>query len=135
MHKVVFDTNILVSSLLASGPPASIIDLVAQGKIIPVYSDPILCEYWEVLSREKFGFSSSQVIRLMEDIARTGIAIEDELPSVFPMPDDDDRVFYDIAVKAEAYLITGNKKHFPPESFVISPADFLRIYQLSAGGE
>jgi len=32
--KVVLDTNILVSSLLAAGPPAIIVDMVADGKII-----------------------------------------------------------------------------------------------------
>ena len=125
------DTNILVSSLLGSGPPASIIDLVAQGKIIPVYNDFILCEYWDVLSRKKFGFDPSQIIRLMEDIVRAGIAVENESPSCFEMPDEDDRVFYDTAVKAGAYLITGNKKHFPLKPFVVSPADFLRVYQVT----
>ena len=45
------------------------------------------------------------------------------------MPDEDDRVFYDTAVKAEAYLITGNKKHFPLEPFIVYPVNFLRIYR------
>ena len=123
------DTNILVSSLLSSGHPASITDLIAQGKIIPVYNDLILCEYWDVLSREKFGFSNSQVLRLMKDIARTGIAVESETPSCFKMKDGDDRIFYDTALEAEAYLITGNLKHFPPEPLIVSPVEFLRIYQ------
>ena len=129
MYKVVLDTNILVSSLLASGPPASIIDLAAHGKIIPVYTDSILCEYWDVLSRKRFGFSHSQLIRLIEDITRTGIAAENELPSSFKMNDEDDRVFFDTAVKTDAYLITGNGKHFPQKPFIVSPVEFLKIYQ------
>ena len=43
--KVVLDTNVLVSSLLASGPPAAVVDLVAEGKIKPFYNDQIIAEY------------------------------------------------------------------------------------------
>ena len=128
MLKVVLDTNILVSSLLASGPPASIIDLAVQKKIIPVYNDFILCEYWDVLSRDRFGFTSSQIVRLIEDIANAGIAMENEAPSCFKMRDEDDRIFYDTAMIAAAYLITGNKRHFPSQPFVVSPVDFLKTY-------
>ncbi|MCL2066566.1 MAG: PIN domain-containing protein [Treponema sp.] len=42
MIKVVLDANILVSSLLADGPPAVILDLVANGRLIPVYNDAIM---------------------------------------------------------------------------------------------
>ena len=128
MDNVVLDTNILVSSLLASGPPATIIDLVADNRIIPFYNDFILQEYWDVLSRDKFGFSSLQITRLINDIVRTGIAVECQQPSKVKMIDEDDRIFYDTAVEAQAYLITGNVRHFPSDSFIVSPAQFLSIF-------
>ena len=127
MIKAVLDTNILVSSLLASGPPAAIIDLVADGRIIPYYSDSILKEYWNVLSREKFGFSSLQVTRLINDIAKSGMLVEYKHPSNKKMIDEDDRIFYDAAVEAQAYLVTGNVRHFPQGSFIVSPSRFLSI--------
>jgi len=125
--KVVLDTNILVSSLLAAGPPAVIVDLVADGKIIPFYSNPILQEYWDVLSRKKFGFDSDQVTRLIDDIVRTGIAVEGKQFDKSKKVNEDDRIFYDVAVEAMAYLITGNIRHFPKESFVTTPAQFLTV--------
>ncbi|MDR2717505.1 MAG: putative toxin-antitoxin system toxin component, PIN family [Treponema sp.] len=125
--KVVLDTNILVSSLLTSGPPAVIVDLVADGKIVPFYSNPILQEYWEVLSRKKFGFDSVQVTRLMDDIVKTGIAVEGKQLNKNKKVNQDDRIFYDAAVEAKAYLITGNMKHFPKESFITTPVQFLTI--------
>ena len=128
MIKVVLDTNILVSSLLTSGPPAAIIDLVADSRIIPYYSDFILQEYWDVLSREKFGFSPIQVTRLIHDIARCGLAIELKQPGKEKMIDEDDRIFYETAVEAQAYLVTGNTRHFPKHSFIVSPARFLAIF-------
>jgi predicted nucleic acid-binding protein len=41
------------------------------------------------------------------------------------MIDETDRKFYDLALKAAVYLITGNKKHFPTENWIVSPAEFL----------
>jgi predicted nucleic acid-binding protein len=43
------------------------------------------------------------------------------------MPDEDDRVFYDAAKTADAYLITGNSKHYPKESFILTPSEFLKL--------
>jgi len=125
--KVVLDTNILVSSLLASGPPAVIVDLVADGNIIPFYSNPILREYWEVLSRKKFGFNSAQVTRLIDDIVRTGFAVEGKQINKNKKVNEDDSIFYDDALEAKAYLVTGNIKHFPKESFIVTHAQFLAI--------
>ena len=134
MNKIVLDTNILVSALLANGPPAMIADMIAEGKLTPFYNDLIISEYWNVLQRPRFGFHPFQVSRLLDSIVRTGVAIEvvpkySDESGIISMPDEDDRKFYDVAKASLAYLITGNIKHFPAEPFIFSPADFLRKYQ------
>lgn len=47
------------------------------------------------------------------------------------LPDPKDRVFYEVVLeerKAEdAYLVTGNIKHFPIETFVVTPRKMLDI--------
>ena len=131
MIKVVMDTNILVSSLLSKGPPAIIVDLIAGGKITPFYSGLILKEYSDVLSRDKFGFSILQVKRLIDDIVRTGMAIDDKPASKIAMANEDDRIFYDTAVEAGAYLVTGNTRHFPQDSFIVTAAQFLSFFHKS----
>ena len=137
MNRIVLDTNILVSSLLGSGPPAIIVDMVAEGKLIPFYNDLIICEYWNVLYRPRFGFTSFQISHLIDSIVRIGIAVEatyqhlDESDDIF-MPDEDDRKFYDVAKASLAFLITGNIKHFPSEPSIISPANFIRKYHQEA---
>jgi putative PIN family toxin of toxin-antitoxin system len=128
MIKAVLDTNVLVSSLLSPGPPAVIIDMVAGGKIMPIFNEFILTEYRDVLLRKKFGFTELQVARLINDIARTGIAVESDAPSKIIMAHEDDRKFFDAAVSSKAYLITGNIKHFPNRLFIVSPAKFLTTY-------
>ena len=122
------DTNVLVSSLLSPGPPAAIADLISESKITPFFSKPILREYKDVLSRRKFGFSPSQVTRLLNDLIRTGMAVESEQFSSITMIHEDDRKFFDAAYRSKAYLITGNLKHFPRKTFIVSPMQFLTIY-------
>ena len=131
MNKIVLDTNVLVSSLLTNGPPAAIVDLVAEGKLIPFYNDLIITEYWSVLHRQKFSFHPMQVSRLIEDIIRAGIVVEQSISSTIDMPDENDRKFYDVAKTSGALLITGNVKHFPLDSFIITPAGFLKMYTIN----
>jgi predicted nucleic acid-binding protein len=44
------------------------------------------------------------------------------------MPDEDDRVFYEVSLSVEdSFLVTGNFKHYPQTPKVISPADFINV--------
>jgi len=39
-----------------------------------------------------------------------------------------DVVFYEVAIsKDDAYLVTGNKKHFPKQPIVVTPSEMLEI--------
>ena len=44
------------------------------------------------------------------------------------MLDESDRVFYDLHKTAMAILITGNARHYPSESTIMTPVDFLTKY-------
>ncbi len=44
------------------------------------------------------------------------------------MPDEDDRVFYEVCPsKEDSFLVTGNLKHFPKEPQVITAAEMMEI--------
>ena len=43
------------------------------------------------------------------------------------MTDEDDRAFYDTAKNNDAYLVTGNTRHYPNESFILTPTEFMRL--------
>lgn len=127
----VIDTNVLVSSLFLNkslSNPLLIIQSVLNGNITPLYSEEIIDEYKEVLSRNKFRFKPDDIRNLISvfyefgiDTPRTGISGE-----VFP--DSDDIVFYEVAMSVEdAYLVTGNTKHFPVKTFVVTPAQMVQI--------
>lgn len=61
---VVFDTNVLVSALLANdvdNNEVKLLEYINTNIITPLYSSEILLEYKEVLSRKEFGFTKKGV--------------------------------------------------------------------------
>jgi putative PIN family toxin of toxin-antitoxin system len=124
-QKVVLDTNALVSAILSpGGNPAIILALVLDEKLQICYSAQIMAEYEEVLFRPKFNFETSRLRIILETIQETGALYITEISDT-PMQDESDRTFYDTARCAGAFLITGNTKHYPQESFIFTPAEFV----------
>ena len=128
-YYVVFDTNVIVSALLTShpdSPTATLLNMVLDGTIIPLYNEEIISEYCEVLARPKFGFSSQQISSVVAAI-RLGINAE-RVCSGFEFPDPDDAVFYEVALSIEeSFLVTGNLKHFPLVEKVLLPSELLSL--------
>ena len=94
------------------------------GQIKLIFSDNIIDEYKDVLSRPRLSISVDDANAILEAIQTYGERVE-PIASTFPMTDEDDRIFYDASRSAGAYLITGNTKHYPNESFIFTPAEFL----------
>jgi len=131
--KVVLDTNVLVSALLSPfGPPARVLDLALSGDVTLAYDDRIMAEYRAVLTRPRFGFNQEDVAALLAFVRDEGQAT---VAANWPrsMPDDDDVAFVEVAASAEATLITGNTRHFPPDVAnpvaVMTPAEFMALRQ------
>lgn len=127
----VIDTNVLVSSMLkGTSIPGIIVDKAINGPIIPLLNEEILKEYEDVLLRNKFGFEEQDVDTLIGELKKRALYMDRmETEEVFSDPDD--VVFYEIVMTArsatDAYLITGNKKHYPIKSFVVTPREMLEI--------
>ena len=83
-----------------------------------------------MLSRKKFHFPIEAVIGLIEEIKKQAIYV-DATPLDEYMPDPDDAVFYEIVVEArkdvDAYLVTGNLKHFPEKPYIVTPKEMIEI--------
>jgi len=125
MIHVVLDTNVLVSALWSKdGTPAKVAHLIPSGEIIPCFCDEILYKYEIVLSRPQFNFSQYQITTLLENIKRRGVSYAVNKSATY-MTDESDRIFYDAAKESKAILITGNIKPFPPEPFIMTPAEFM----------
>jgi len=130
-YYAVIDTNVLVSAMLKwNSVPGNVMELVFDGPIIPVYNSEILKEYREVLSRPKFHLTKEIVDDVLENLENRGISVEAETLDII-LPDPKDRVFYEVVLEErkteEAYLVTGNIKHFPVETFIVTPRKMLDI--------
>lgn len=130
---VVLDTNVLVSALLSPfGPPARVLDLLLAGELGVAYDDRLLAEYRQVLARPRFGFDAQAVADLLDYLVAAGQPVVAR-PLPVSLPDPADLPFLEVAPTAGAVLITGNRRHFPPEARgevqALSPAEFVTKWQ------
>ncbi|MBR4640307.1 MAG: putative toxin-antitoxin system toxin component, PIN family [Butyrivibrio sp.] len=130
-YYAVIDTNVIVSAALRwKSVPGSILELAFSGVIIPVLNNEIVAEYKEVLSRPKFKFTKDIVKDIIEEISKNAVFVDGKSLNI-DLPDPKDRVFYEVTMEErqneDAYLVTGNIKHFPMESFVVTPRAMLDI--------
>lgn len=130
-YYAVIDTNVLVSALLRyRSVPGQILREALGGAITPLYNSEILAEYEEVLHRSKFPFEENEIDDVLSGIREYGVKVDAGHMS-FEVRDPDDMVFYAVVMEkrkdAEAYLVTGNTKHFPLEPFVVTPREMLDI--------
>lgn len=134
-YYAVIDTNVIVSALLKEfSNPWYILQLVINEEIIPIYSKEIMAEYNEVLTRNKFGFSSKAIkdtLSIIEDFGEEMDPIDIKEKFI----DKEDIKFYQIVMSSrqifESYLVTGNIKHFPKKEYVVTPAEMLEIIKTS----
>ena len=92
----VIDTNILVSALLSKNESAATVQVMVQlisSRITPVYSNEIIAEYREVLSRKRFRFPTEQINYLLSAIEKFGILVT-PTPTGVVLPDMKDLPFY-----------------------------------------
>lgn len=129
-YHAVIDTNVLVSFLLTKNPESSVVkvmELIKEGTIVPLLHHEITKEYNEVLRRCNFGFNETTITDLISILINTGISC-DRQETIESFPDPDDIVFYEVSLSVDdAYLVTGNLKHFPKNGRVVTPAEMLQI--------
>lgn len=135
-YYAVIDTNVLVSALLSRRADSATVLLVERmliGDLIPVYSTDIMYEYSEVLKRRKFRFDVEQIDYLLSAISHFGLMIEPS-PTGEILPDMKDLPFYEVVMEKrqtnDAYLVTGNQKHFPNRTFIVTPKEMLDILSI-----
>lgn len=131
--KAVIDTNVWISSLLASGPPRAIVQALARNEFTLITADELVDEFVRVASREKFAAlitkENAEVLLLMieEKAIYTNVSA---VPALSRDPKDD--VYLACAKAANAdYLVTGDrdllvlKEHSGTR--IVTPAEFLDV--------
>ena len=133
-YYAVIDTNVFISALISKNSDAATVKVlraIFDGSIVPLYHNEILAEYDEVLHREKFHFKEKSIQMVLTAVKDFGV-------EVFPQPtgeifvDMDDLIFYEVAMEKrndDAYLVTGNQKHYPIRDFIVTPAEMMEIIE------
>ncbi len=137
-YYVVIDTNVLVSAMLRwDSIPGNIMELVFNGSIIPLVSHEIIDEYRKALSRPKFQLGQSIIDDVIVTIEENAVYVDAKKLNI-EMPDPKDRIFYEIVMEKrkqdDAYLVTGNSRHFPAKPFILTPREFLNMVLEEIGG-
>jgi len=128
--KIVLDTNVLVSGIFFSGPPADILRAWGRGKFRMVLSPEILDEYARVSAELAEKFSGIDVQRILDLIV-----VHSEVCSPAPMvervcEDPHDDMFIAAAIDSRTKIIVSGDKHLLKVSgyqgvSVITPRQFL----------
>ena len=132
MIYAVIDTNILVSSFITKNELAGtrkVVNSMLDGLITPIYNEEILSEYSEVLLRPEFHIDAADIGILIHYFRCYGLE-SSRTHFNGEMLDEDDRVFYEITLSNKnAFLVTGNLKHFPKSPQVVTVAQIVDMLE------
>jgi uncharacterized protein len=106
---VVLDTNVLVSALIDDGKPRKLV-LELLDKHSVILSCQILAEFSDVISRDKFTVTSSQVDRFVSSLVRMSKMVPDNARFKVLSEDPDDDIVLNTAYSGKAeFIVTGDR--------------------------
>ena len=109
MVRVVLDTNVLVSAIIDDGKPRRlVVELLDKHTVI--LSRQMLAELADVLSRDKFTVTSSQVDRFVSSLVRMSKMVADNARFKVVLQDSADDVVLNTAYAGSAeFIVTGDR--------------------------
>lgn len=132
MRRIILDTNVLVSAMLAPrGNESLALRLALTGRCEIGVSTAILNEYREVLERPRFKVPKGKINALFSQLEVQARLVQ-PLHTVATSPDEPDNRFLECAETFDAeFLITGNKRHFPKtwkRTKIVNAREFLEQF-------
>ena len=131
-HTIVLDINVLVTALLSrNGASYKLLAMIDDKRIDLVLSTPLVKEYEDVLSRKQFTLKNDEIADILDYLCL--IASHHKIYYLWRpiLKDIKDDMILELAVKANALIITHNKKDFAEASKfnlpVLSANEFLHI--------
>jgi uncharacterized protein len=109
MVRVVLDTNILVSALIHDGKPRKLVFYLLDKHTV-IVSRQMLAELADVITRDKFVITSSQVERFLSSLVRMSKTVPDKTRFKIVTEDPDDDVVLNTAYTGKAdFIVTGDR--------------------------
>jgi uncharacterized protein len=131
--RAVLDTNVVISAILFSGPPAQLVSAWQSSRLRPVVSSSILDEYIRVLAYPKFELTPAEIRALIEEELLPYIeSVKVTTTTVPDIRDPDDVKFITCAAAAGVrWLVSGDDDllslHHIQSVEIVSVAAFLRL--------
>jgi uncharacterized protein len=109
MLKVAIDTNVLVSAIADDGKHRLLLLKLLQEHTV-ILSPMILAELADVIIRDKFAITESEVDRFLSNITKISKVVQDKARFKIIVEDPDDDVILNVAYNEKAdYIVTGDK--------------------------
>ena len=133
MIRVVADTNVLVSAVIASGKPREFLRRSIAKEWTLVSSPPLLGEFADVIRRPKFGLSEDIVLRALGALVETVELVEPTRSLWVVVGDpDDDRVLEAALEGSAGFIVSGDRHLLGVREFegirILRVADFLATH-------
>jgi len=137
MLKVVFDTNVIVSGLIASaGAPYEVLESWRRGEVVLLMSDAIINEVADVLTRPFFRdrrhITQSDIVRITHALRMDTVTVPPASRLEVVEDDPDDNRIVECAIDGGAdYIVTGDHHLLDLKRFqevqIVTPQEFLDI--------
>lgn len=134
-HRIVLDTNVIISAILFGGDPRRVLELVITSAIDCTLSLSILDELRDVLQRSKFGFSIEQCLQITEELHGICEIIQPTTKYRGKISDPDDKIILECAIEADAdFIITGDSDLLDLKQCrniqILNPSEFINLLKV-----
>lgn len=136
MHKIILDTNVVISSLIQKSYPYLIVDYCIGSDAILCLSAPILREYIEVLSRPKFARFPDFKINadfLITRLSEAATLYQPKTTLNIIKDEPDNRVLELAEISKADFIITGNSNDFTMPFYkltkIVTPKQYWEDYK------
>ena len=68
-ERVIFDTNVLISGYLWTGPPRRALEHARRGRYTLLISQQTIEEFIRILGYPKFGLTAEEIVPILADLA------------------------------------------------------------------
>jgi putative PIN family toxin of toxin-antitoxin system len=127
--RVVLDSNVIVSGLGWSGPPARVLDAALDGHLVLLTSPPLLAELRRVLAYPKLAQVLGEHNKLA-DLVEAGSVVVLPTRVIAVVNDESDNRVLEASVKGAAdYIVSGDEHLLGLGSFehipIVTPVQFI----------
>ncbi len=134
--KVVLDTNVLISAVIATGTPHEVVVAGYSGEYQILVSVATLMEFRETLHKypDRFGLSEAEIQTEVETLRYFAEFVDPDVEFDIVDADPDDNKFLEAAVAGKAeYVVSGDQHLLDIDSFrgieIVTPRTFHEIVQ------